>query len=351
MIYIYKYKIAGILSVLLLIGLGYSSCQKTSLNEPAPAVTFRNAADFLKNNYEFTLFYAAIQKAGLADSLNGPGPFTVLAPDDNAFHLHGIRSAADFDKWSADSLKFFVKFHVLNRKLFTSDIPAAIDNLYLNSEGINLFVSKNLYSPVMINGDTVTRADLTMANGLVQVMGRVLKYSKGTVQSFLAGNPDLTIFVAALKKSDPKLWDSLKTESANPYTIIAPSNEAYLQYGMSLDSINVKSAASIGVLVRPAIYYPHHAFISDPGVLQYLGSNNPNSLTDGAYTVNIANLNLGDSEFVFQGPDIPPAPNIYGQLVSPTAGFAAPWALSIDNLTTNGVIDIINDVPALAYRK
>ena len=352
---IFKYRITGILPVLLLIGLGYSSCQKTSLNTPAPAVTFRNAADFLKNNYEFSLFYAAIKKAGLVDSLNGTGPFTIFAPDDNAFNLYGIRTAADFDKWSADSLKFFVKFHVLNRKLFTTDVPVAIDNLYSNSEGINLYIStvdaKN--GPIIVNGDSVTRANLTMANGLIHVVHRVLKYNRKTIQDYLAGNADLTIFVASLKKVSPKLWDSLKTETVNPYTLIVPSNEAFMLYGMSLDSIKIKSVAAIAPFVRPAIYYMHHVFNSDETVIFNLGAGQQAySITSGAFTVYIGDGNFDTAKnYVFDGPDLPPAPNGLDQLVFPTAGFAAPWAISIDNLTTNGIVDIIGDVPALAYRR
>jgi uncharacterized surface protein with fasciclin (FAS1) repeats len=344
---IHQYNIIRLLPALLLIVLGYTSCQKTTLNAPGAAVTFRPISDFLKNNYEFTLFYAAIQKAGLVDSLNAAGPFTVFAPDDNAFNLEGIHAAADFDKWSVDSLKFFIKYHVINRKLFVSDIPDAIDNLYLNADGINLYID-NLGAgrnpPLIVCGDSVNKSDLVMSNGIIHELTRVIKGNPGNLQNYLLGNPDLSIFVAALKKAEPGLWDSLKT--ATPYTILAPSNEAYLKYGMTLDSVNIRSAASLAILVMPSVYYQHHVFISDAG---YLGSFE--SITSGPYTMEINPY--ATPPYQFSGGAIP-LTNAHDPTISepqpPATYLAPPWGLTMDNIATNGIVDIINDVPALIYR-
>jgi uncharacterized surface protein with fasciclin (FAS1) repeats len=320
---------------LLLVALVYSSCQKTTLTEPGSSTTFLPAADFLKNNYEFTLFYAAIQKAGLVDSLNGVGPFTIFAPDDNAFNLAGIHTAADFNSWSTDSLKFFVKYHMLNRKLFVSDVPVGIDNLYANADGVDLYLSIPQYDrpPLIVNGDSVSTDNLVMANGIIHEVTRVLKYSPGTVQNFLSRDPDLSYYVAALKKVN--LWDSLKT--ANPYTVLAPSNEAFMGYGITPDSIARMSPANAANVEMFKIYilYPHHDFYSDAGVLgqAYV------TIPPYPYAMFFADMDeLGNGSVFSLEPGI-----VYNRAV-PEARFAPPWALSIDNVTSNGIVDKIDNL-------
>lgn len=317
-----------IIPVVLLTALGYSSCQKTSLDAPVSTVTFRPASDFLKNNYEFTLFYAAIKRAGLVDSLNGPGPFTIFAPDDNAFNLRGIHSAADFDKMNADSLRFQLKYHILNRKLFISDVPKALDNLYANADGLQLYLSKQLAgggTDLSVNGVSVSKSNVIVSNGIIHVLQNVLKYNPITVQDYLAANKDLSYFVAGLKKFN--LWDSLKT--TGPYTIVAPTNEAFIKNGITLDTINNLQTANYNpFLFKVYVLHPHHIFLSDGW---NIGGNNGVSVTDGNYQLSISQFFGGQFALPLN------------QQTTYRVGLSDPDK-GRDIVTTNGIVDLIADL-------
>lgn len=302
---------------------GFSSCQKTSLDTPPPSVTYRPAGEFFKNNYEFTLFYAALQKAGLVDSLNGPGPFTIFAPNNSAFNLQGVYTTADIAKMNTDSLRFMLKFHILKRKLFVSDVPIAIDNLYANADGINLYLSKNLSAggnDLDVNGVSVSRSNVILANGLVHVLPRALKYTPGTVQDILSANPKLSYFVTALKKFN--LWDSLKT--VGPYTIMAPVNNAFIKNGITLDSLNNLTPANYDpFLFKVYLLSPHHIFSTDSWDIG--GSNF--DIPDGKYKAYIY-YNFRLSKGIY---------NSY------YANFADANS-SRDNVSGNGIVDMIDNL-------
>lgn len=91
--------------VLFMLSFFLFSCEHPDLTVVVPNENLRPASDFIKNNYEMTLFSAALEKVGLASTLNEKGPYTVLVPTDAAFNELGIFRPSDFDKMNLDSLK------------------------------------------------------------------------------------------------------------------------------------------------------------------------------------------------------------------------------------------------------
>lgn len=316
--------------------LTFFSCQKTNLVLPAATVSSRPAADFFKNNYEFRLLYAAIQKAGLTDSLNGPGPFTIFAPTDNAFNLAGFHSPADFATISPDSLRFLIKYHILNRRLFFSDIPASIDNLYPNSDGLNLYLTLPDHSinyawniPFAVNGDTVSNTNVITSNAIVHVLTRVLNYNKGTVQSILAADTNYSYFVMGLKTFH--LWDSLKT--AGPYTILAPNNDAFRLNGITLDSLNMLTPSAYSALLFSVyILHQHHIFTADANYY----NPGPFTVPIGGNYLNFPNIFTNLGLFILNSSTNPS--------FHYSASLAFPWALHLDRLASNGIVDGINNL-------
>lgn len=243
------------LPVLLLLVL--NSCKHDNLEIVKENENIRAAADFVKNNYQLTLFSAAIEKAGMTEELNGKGPFTLLAPSDAAFNAIGILRPSDFDKMNPDSLKLLVQRHVLDQRILEKDIPVnGVDVRYRTLAGTQVYctlastansTSGNSKSDLFYNGSTVTRKDVQLANGCLQLLNKVMKYTPGTVQDWLGSHPDYSIFVTGLKKFG--LWDKLA--GAGPYTVIAPTNAAFATAGIT--------AANIEALV-PEQYYGARLF-------------------------------------------------------------------------------------------
>lgn len=257
----------------LLLVLALSACKHDDLQIDKPSDNFRPAYDFVRNNYDLSLFAAAIEKAGMSQQLNGAGPFTILAPNNAAFNIIGINRPSDFDKMNPDTLKFLVQRHILNERVLMQDIPFnGIDIRYRTLAGTELYTSQAYVyatSNVFFNGSHASRQDVTIANGTLHVLSRVMKSTaKTTVQSWLAQRPEYSILVSGLKKFG--YWDELATEG--PYTILAPKNSVFEAAGMTAAVVNsLNPDRYIGArLFGSYVLRKKHFFISDFYVLSIL---------------------------------------------------------------------------------
>jgi uncharacterized surface protein with fasciclin (FAS1) repeats len=307
-----------------------------------------NVGDYIKNNFDFTILAAALEKTGLMDSLNNPGgQYTVFAPEDAGFAVDSILSVADLDKFSVDSLRFIIKNHILRSKLFFSDIPMSLDNLYPNMNGLNLYLSENsggaaslgvsgvLATSVQTATSTTPTWDIPLANGVIHILSRPLKYYSGTVQAFLASRPELSSFVEGLRKFNQ--WDSLAI--ASPYTIVAPVNNAFTINGITPDSIAAMDTSKLqSTLFGGYVAYPHHVFTTDPNMLNGTGD----ITLAGGYS-----MGIGYQGFILIGPD--------GQTLGPNKDqpggndrFVLPLdGGSTDYVCTNGVVHLIGQLMVL----
>jgi uncharacterized surface protein with fasciclin (FAS1) repeats len=120
----------------------------------------------------FNTLVAAVKAAGLAETLQGPGPFTVFAPSDAAFAKlpAGTVEALLKDKAKLASI---LTYHVVAGKVMAADIvksngaePKTVNGLPLD------IVLKN--GKVYVNGAQVTTADVAASNGVIHVIDTVL---------------------------------------------------------------------------------------------------------------------------------------------------------------------------------
>ncbi len=270
----------------------FAGCKHDDLSVPLPNENLRSASDFIKNNYEMNLFYAALKKVGYVDKLNGEGPFTILAPSDAAFNALGIFNAADFDKMNVDSLRKVIGYHVLPRKLRLSDIPNnGVDVRYATLEGTELYATlasnypnnPNPENDLYFSGIKVNRKDVVLANGILHLLYGVMKPNfKKTTQQWLAEHADYSVFVKGLKKFN--LWDQLNTNAQ--FTIFAPNNTALENVGITEASLNAMDPSKyIGDLLFGAyLLYDRHFFISDSEAFAIINAN-------GAYNYYLHNSN------------------------------------------------------------
>lgn len=266
------------LPILLLLFL--AACKNNDLEMVKENENLRSGADFIKNNYQLSLFSAAIEKSGMYEQLNEAGQFTFLVPTDEAFNAFGIFRPSDFDKMNRDSLKLFVQRHVLNRRVLLQDIPVnGVDVRYPTLAGNQVYASLasnnkgDVSSPInelYYNGALVTRKDVQLTNGTLQLLNKVMKYSPGTVQDWLNSQPKYSIFVSGLKKFG--LWDKLAT--GGPYTIFAPTNTAFESRGLTAAALEVLLPAAYNGnrLFGGYILGNRHFFISDIRIFFFFGS-------------------------------------------------------------------------------
>ncbi|MGN7720447.1 fasciclin domain-containing protein [Chitinophaga sp. 22620] len=215
------------------------SCQHDQLEVYEENINYRPAGDFIRNNYDLSMFAAALEKTGLMQELNGPGPFTVLAPANSAFYELGLQRPSDLDRLNTDSLRIMMRYHVLSRKLTTAEIPAkVVDARYKTlADGKELFVSNRTtngnVSLSYFNGATASPVDVVVTNGTIHVLNKVMKYNEGTVRDWLAHRPEYSVLSAGFEKFG--LWDMLAEKG--PFTVFAPDNAAFEAAGIDADSI------------------------------------------------------------------------------------------------------------------
>lgn len=123
---------------------------------------------------KFKTLVAAIKAADLAETLKGDGPFTVLAPTDEAFDKLPEGTVEELLKpENKKKLVAILTYHVIPAKATAADV-AKLDGRSVKSvQGGALKVSAN-GDHVMIDKAKVVKADIACSNGVIHVIDTVL---------------------------------------------------------------------------------------------------------------------------------------------------------------------------------
>ena len=120
----------------------------------------------------FKTLVAAVQAAGLVDTLKGVGPFTVFAPTDDAFAKLPAGTVEDLLKpENKDKLVAILTYHVVPGKVMSGDI-AGKEMAVASVQGDTIDV--NATSGVMVDDASVVTADIEADNGVIHVIDSVI---------------------------------------------------------------------------------------------------------------------------------------------------------------------------------
>lgn len=127
-------------------------------------------AGVVSNDPNFSTLLAAVQAAGLVETLSGPGPFTVFAPTNAAF---AKIPQADLDALLNDreKLRAVLLYHVVPGRVTAAQVMNLTTAKTVNGANVNVSM---MGSSVMINDSTVTQADIRASNGVIHVIDTVL---------------------------------------------------------------------------------------------------------------------------------------------------------------------------------
>jgi uncharacterized surface protein with fasciclin (FAS1) repeats len=119
----------------------------------------------------FTTLVAAVEAAGLVETLSGEGPFTVFAPTDEAFAAlpEGTVESLLMEE-NRDQLVAILTYHVVPGAVMSTDLSDGMTAATV--QGADITVS--LGDSVMINDATVTTADIEASNGVIHVIDSVI---------------------------------------------------------------------------------------------------------------------------------------------------------------------------------
>ncbi len=141
--------------------------------EEAPVMEVSNTVvDIAIGSPDHTTLVAAVQAAGLVETLQGEGPFTVFAPTNAAFSALPAGTVEGLLKPEAKAdLTAILTLHVVAGNVMSGDLADGQMVTTLNGKQLKVSIKDG---KVMIGDATVVAADLAGTNGVVHVIDKVL---------------------------------------------------------------------------------------------------------------------------------------------------------------------------------
>jgi uncharacterized surface protein with fasciclin (FAS1) repeats len=123
-------------------------------------------------NKDFSTLVAAVKAAGLAETLSGPGPFTVFAPTDEAFKQLPEGTLANLLKpENKEKLAAILKYHVVQGKVMAKDVVKLTKAKTVQGGEVKIKVAD---SKVTVDGAQVVKTDIRCNNGVIHVIDKVI---------------------------------------------------------------------------------------------------------------------------------------------------------------------------------
>ena len=133
--------------------------------QPVPV----SVADTLAQTPSLSTLHGLVIKSGLNDTLKGPGPFTVFAPNNDAFKAVSARTMDELAKDPA-RLKAVLTYHVVPAQVMAAEVK---NGPVMSVQGTNLTLSR-AGAYVTVEEAMVVTADIKATNGVVHIVDRVL---------------------------------------------------------------------------------------------------------------------------------------------------------------------------------
>ncbi len=171
----------------------------------------------------FKTLVAAVSAADLVDVLKGDGPFTVFAPNDDAFAKLPKGTVENLLKpENKDMLVSILKYHVVAGKVTAKQVVDLTSAKTVQGESVSIMVK---HGKVYLNGKTkVLKTDIAASNGVIHVIDSVLMPPKKMdIVDTAVSTKMFNTLVAAVKAAG--LVDTLKGKG--PFTVLAPTDEAF----------------------------------------------------------------------------------------------------------------------------
>ena len=240
-----------------------SDSEETTTTTAAPVEESTSVLDLAVEAGQFSTLVAAIEAAGLGETLEGEGPFTVLAPTDAAFEaaFEALGITAEELLADTETLTQILLYHVLGQEA-DSSLVATLDGQEVPTvQGESILVTVD-GGNISINEAQVVSPDLAADNGIVHVINGVLlpptiaealgvaapeettttteapettttteAPAEPTIAEIVvelaSGDPaEFTTLLAAIEAADPAVLAAL-SDPSQELTVFAPTDEAF----------------------------------------------------------------------------------------------------------------------------
>ncbi len=235
---------------------------------PVMAAGHTSIVDIAVADGRFTTLVAAVQAAGLVETLDG-GEWTVFAPTDDAFAKLGLNADNVASTYSKEELTDILLYHVLPAKVSSAEAKAAVGDIAMANNkiaGLKVFEGD-----IYVNDDSkVIIPNILAANGYIHVVDTVIlppwprTEEVEAVAAEAAGGPVVTAAssIVDIAVADGR-FDTLvaavtytglaETLSGGNWTVFAPTDDAFAK--LELDAHNVTSAFTKKELTDILLYH------------------------------------------------------------------------------------------------
>jgi uncharacterized surface protein with fasciclin (FAS1) repeats len=183
------------------------------------AVESKSIVDIAVEDGRFNTLVTAVTEAGLAETLQGEGPYTVFAPTDDAFAAlpEGTVEALLAD---IPALTDILLYHVVEGKVMAADVADLDQAMTIQGQYIDI---ANEMGKVMVDNAQVLITDIKASNGVIHVIDAVILPENRTIADIAVEDGRFSTLVAAL--SEAELVETLQGEG--PFTVFAPTDDAF----------------------------------------------------------------------------------------------------------------------------
>jgi len=136
----------------------------------ATAKATQTLAQTIANNTNLTNFTSLLKKANLTNVLNGPGNYTVFAPDDAAFSKVDASTLARWQN-NTTELQNVLYYHIVPMKLLSNNFTGSGTLNTLNGNSLPYSVTG---TTLKVDNATVTKPDINATNGVLHVIDNVM---------------------------------------------------------------------------------------------------------------------------------------------------------------------------------
>ena len=273
-----------VIALFLLVSI-FSSCS----DNDDPVVEPNTIVDVAVNN-NLSSLVAAVTKAELVATLSGSGPFTVLAPTNEAFAAFleekGFNSLDDVPK---EVITQILLNHVIDGSLKSTDLKTGYANTKATSDASQtpMSIYINTDGGVKFNGiSQVSVPNVSADNGTVHIVDKVIDLP--TIVTFAAADSNFSILVEALTRESIYTYvETLSTPNGTepaPFTVFAPVNSAFVSL---LNELDLTALSEVPTATLTSTLNTH--VVAGANVLESgLSDNMPISTLGGALTVNLS---------------------------------------------------------------
>lgn len=201
----------------IMIGTGHcGGCESSTANKNTPTIAQAAAADG-----RFTTLVAAVDAAGLTDTLNSEGSYTVFAPTDDAFAKLPEGTIPTLLKpENKESLKGILLYHVVPGHFHASDVLKMTSLPTVNGQRLDIAAGEK---GATVDNAKIVITDIETSNGIIHVIDAVVLPSSKNIPEMAMETGKFQTLLAAAKAAG--LVDALSADG--PITVFAPTDEAF----------------------------------------------------------------------------------------------------------------------------